>query len=140
MTISAGDLARFIKRLLRGVAAVAVERGPTERVIQPCGCAWGQPDPFASVDAVLPDKRLRVDAPALAIQYIGIRTGEVARKDVRADHGCPRVIVVIKLSLSIRTPPMVVLVTGRNEFTTAGQGRRASAAHRAPRALTRWYN
>src|SRR6478672_10217331 len=34
----------------------------------------------------------------------------------------------------------VVLVTGQRYFTAACQGRRASAAHRAQRALTRWYN
>src|SRR6478672_7641341 len=35
---------------------------------------------------------------------------------------------------------LVVLVTGRSEFTTAGQGQGASTAHRAQWALTRWYN
>src|SRR5829696_7234166 len=34
----------------------------------------------------------------------------------------------------------VVLVTGQRRFTTAGQGQGASTAHRAQRALTRWYH
>jgi hypothetical protein len=49
-------------------------------------------------------------------------------------------IVVDYILLREPAPRAVVLVTGRSTCATAGQGRRASAAHRALRALARWYN
>jgi hypothetical protein len=49
-------------------------------------------------------------------------------------------LVVEYILIREPTPRSVVLVTGRKTFATAGQGRRASAVHRAQRALARWYN
>lgn len=71
-------LAGIVECLLCRIPAMGVQGGGTERVVDFFGSGLREPVVGAAIDTIVPDQGVGVDAPALAIQCVGLTTGQMA--------------------------------------------------------------
>src|SRR5262249_30125479 len=87
LPLALGDFASAVEALLRSAPAVRMQdRWSAQTILRTPGGMCRKPMPLAPTNTVMPDKHVRIDAPALPMQGVRLCFGERTGEDLHAHH------------------------------------------------------